>query len=124
MHVTDDELISHRMMAIDYPVSLLIEGGQNVGRLTVEASVSPTTKAVVLDAGLCNMGIYFGLYSVASLDSHRLDESSVIRFKFPRRTEAHDMERGTWRHLRYTLSYQPFTANTSCEYMPQQPHSI
>ena len=67
-----------------------------MGRLTVEASMSPTTKAVVLDAGLCNMDVHFGLYSVASFDGHRLDESSVIRFKFPRRTEAHDTERRTW----------------------------
>ena len=39
--MTEDELISNIMLAINYLVSLLKKGWQNVGSLTVKASMSP-----------------------------------------------------------------------------------
>lgn len=39
--MTEDELISNIMLAINYLVSLLKKGWQNVGSLTIKASMSP-----------------------------------------------------------------------------------
>ena len=39
--MTEDELIANIMLAINYLVSLLKKGWQNVGSLTVKASMSP-----------------------------------------------------------------------------------
>lgn len=39
--MTEDELISNIMLAINYLISLLKKGWQNVGSLTIKASMSP-----------------------------------------------------------------------------------
>lgn len=39
--MTEDELIGNIMLAINYLVSLLKKGWQNVGSLTIKASMSP-----------------------------------------------------------------------------------
>ena len=39
--MTEDELVSNVMLAINYLVSLLKKGWQNVGSLTIKASMSP-----------------------------------------------------------------------------------
>jgi len=39
--MTEDELISNVMLAVNYLVSLLKKGWQNVGSLTIKASMSP-----------------------------------------------------------------------------------
>lgn len=39
--MTEDELISNIMLAVNYLVSLLKKGWQNVGSLTIKASMSP-----------------------------------------------------------------------------------
>ena len=39
--MTEDELISNIMLAINYLVSLLKKGWQNVGSLTIKATMSP-----------------------------------------------------------------------------------
>jgi large subunit ribosomal protein L10Ae len=39
--MTEDQLISNIMLAINYLVSLLKKGWQNVGSLTIKASMSP-----------------------------------------------------------------------------------
>ena len=41
VEMTEDELISNIMLAINYLVSLLKKGWQNVGSLTIKASMSP-----------------------------------------------------------------------------------
>jgi large subunit ribosomal protein L10Ae len=39
--MTEDELIGNIMLAVNYLVSLLKKGWQNVGSLTIKASMSP-----------------------------------------------------------------------------------
>jgi large subunit ribosomal protein L10Ae len=39
--MTEDQLISNIMLSINYLVSLLKKGWQNVGSLTIKASMSP-----------------------------------------------------------------------------------
>ena len=39
--MTEDELIGNIMLSINYLVSLLKKGWQNVGSLTIKASMSP-----------------------------------------------------------------------------------
>ena len=41
VEMTEDELIGNIMLAINYLVSLLKKGWQNVGSLTIKASMSP-----------------------------------------------------------------------------------
>ncbi|KFY29793.1 hypothetical protein V493_02240 [Pseudogymnoascus sp. VKM F-4281 (FW-2241)] len=49
--MTEDQLISNIMLSINYLVSLLKKGWQNVGSLTIKASIASTPKCRVTQAG-------------------------------------------------------------------------